>query len=163
MKIEIERYYKKYGPMVLRRCRQLLGDEHLAKDAMQEVFVQILQKQDTITMEYPSSLLYRIATNVSLNMIRSRKRRSEISHEDDLVYQIAADEDTTTSAETRSLLDKIFGRERASTKLIAIYHFVDGLTLEETAKEVNMSVSGIRKRLRQLKQRLQLAPELSQG
>ena len=163
MKIDIEQMYTRYGPMVLRRCRQLLSDEHLAKDAMQEVFIQVIRKQSALTMEYPSSLLYRMATNISLNMIRSRKRRAEISHDSDLVYQIATDQDTHADIETRSLLDKIFDRERASTKVIAIYHFVDGLTLEQTAQEMNMSVSGIRKRLRQLKQRLQLDPELSQG
>ncbi len=148
--------------MVLRRCRRLLYDDHSAKDAMQEVFVQLLRKQETITMEYPSSLLYRMATNISLNMIRSQKRRSEVSHEDTLVHQIASYDENFAGSEARTLLDKIFRREKPSTKLIALYHFIDGMTLEETAKEVNMSVSGVRKRLRLLKERLQPAPQTCQ-
>ena len=35
--INIEEYYTRYGPMVLRRCRQLLRDEDRALDAMQDV------------------------------------------------------------------------------------------------------------------------------
>ncbi len=147
--------------MILRRCRQLLYDENSAKDAMQEVFVQLLRKQETITMEYPSSLLYRMATNISLNMIRSQNRRSEVSC-GDTVYQIASYDENFTGSEAHVLLDKIFRREKPSTKLIALYHFVDGMTLEETAKEVNMSVSGVRKRLRLLKERLQSAPQACQ-
>jgi RNA polymerase sigma-70 factor (ECF subfamily) len=34
---------------------------------------------------------------------------------------------------------------------MATLHFVDGLTLEEVAREVGMSVSGVRKRLRALR------------
>jgi RNA polymerase sigma-70 factor, ECF subfamily len=33
---------------------------------------------------------------------------------------------------------------------MAVLHFVDGLTFEETARQVGLSVSGVRKRLRQL-------------
>ena len=35
----------KYGPMVLRRCRQLLRDEDEALDACQDVFVRLLQQR----------------------------------------------------------------------------------------------------------------------
>ena len=34
---------------------------------------------------------------------------------------------------------------------MAILHYLDGYTLEETAKKMNMSVSGVRKRLRALR------------
>jgi len=46
------------------------------------------------------------------------------------------------------------GREQASTRTIAVMHLVDGLTLEEVAREVGLSVSGVRKRLRTLKARV---------
>lgn len=156
MNLDIEYYYKKYSPMVYRRCKQLLYDHDMAKDAMQEVFVQLIQKQSAITMEYPSSLLYRIASNISLNMIRAQKRRVEVSHDDDLVQKIVMDDSIASVMDAQSLLTKIFKREKPSTKLIALYHFVDGMSLEQTAKEVKMSVSGVRKRLRLLKRSSQL-------
>lgn len=37
---------------------------------------------------------------------------------------------------------------------MAILHYVDGMTLQEVADEVGMSVSGMRKRLRGLRARL---------
>ena len=36
---------------------------------------------------------------------------------------------------------------------MAILHYLDGYTLEETAKKMNMSVSGVRKRLRILREK----------
>lgn len=151
----IETWYVKYGPMVLRRCRQLLGDEPSAYDAMQEVFVQVLRKGTQITDTFPSSFLYRVATNIALNMIRSRKRRNEDTSSELLIDMIAGEDDPSEKVATRSLLQRIFGQEPASTRTMAVYHFVDGLTLEETAKEMGLSVSGVRKRLRRLKERLQ--------
>ena len=37
--MDVEALYQKYGPMVLRRCRQLLRDEDEALDVVQDVFV----------------------------------------------------------------------------------------------------------------------------
>jgi RNA polymerase sigma-70 factor, ECF subfamily len=54
-------------------------------------------------------------------------------------------------AEARSVLRRIFSREKESTRTIAVMHLLDGLTLEEIAAEVGMSVSGVRKRLRTLR------------
>jgi RNA polymerase sigma-70 factor (ECF subfamily) len=154
MNIDVAHYYRTYGPMVLRRCRQLLRDEHCAQDAMQEVFVQVMRRGSTLTMEYPSSLLYRIATNISLNLLRSQKRRQEVQSSENLVDCIAGDDTFPQQDEAASILDVIFRREKASTRTMAVYHFVDGLTLEETAREMNMSVSGVRKRLRLFKEKL---------
>ncbi len=57
MAIDIESFYRKYGPMVLRRCRSILKDEESALDAMQDVFVKILKKEKELTGDSPSSLL----------------------------------------------------------------------------------------------------------
>ena len=53
----------------------------------------------------------------------------------------------------RSLLGQIFKREQPSTQVMAVLHYVDKMTLEEVAQTVNLSVSGVRKRLRVLQER----------
>ena len=53
----------------------------------------------------------------------------------------------------RAVLDGVFATERASTRTMAVLHYVDGMTLEEVASHVGLSVSGVRKRLRLLKER----------
>ncbi len=154
MAINVEQAYRMYGPMVLRRCRHLLRQEELAVDAMQDTFVQLIRYQDRLDDRYPSSLLYRMATNVCLNRIRSRSRRPEDAR-DDLLERIAVIEDGAHErVAARRLLDRLFSREQESTQVIAVLHLVDGMTLEETAAEVGMSVSGVRKRLRPLRSRL---------
>ena len=154
MPIDIEVYYQRYGPMVLRRCRGLLGDEELAVDAMHDTFVQLLRRQDKLEVATPGGLLYRIATNVCLNRIRSLGRRREAPGGDELLGRIAAQEEPERDAIARNLLTRLFDREKPSTRTIAVLHLLDGLTLEEVAREVGMSVSGVRARLRPLRARL---------
>ena len=162
MALDVESHYLRYGPMVLRRCRTLLRDPAKAEDAMQDVFVSLIRHEDRLRDEAPGALLLRVATNVCLNRLRGDKRHPEDAHEDDdLAVRIAQADDGGGDAESRTLarsvLGKLFGADdplAASTRSLAFMHLVDGMTLEEVAREARLSVSGVRKRLRGLKGRL---------
>lgn len=151
MAIDVEDAYRRYGPMVLRRCRNMLRDEQQATDAMQDVFVQVLRRRDRLEDRGMSSLLYRIATNVCLNKIRSSKRRPEDAQSELLarIAEVGSGDEERVAA--RALLDRALGREPVSTTTIAVLHLHDGMTLQEVADAVGLSVSGVRKRLRKLK------------
>ena len=157
--VDVEQFYELYGPMVLRRCRRLLRDDQAALDAMQDVFVRVLRNQERLDDRAPSGLLFRIATQVCLNRLRHAKRHPEDSDQD-LLLDIAASSDNEERSAARDLLNRLFSREHVSTQTIAVLHLLDGLTLDEVAAEVGLSVSGVRKRLRPLKGRVQSAYEL---
>lgn len=152
MSIDVEDCYRRYGPMVLRRCRRILRDEERAVDAMHDTFVRLLRNERRLTGDSPSSLLYRIATNVCLNQLRTQGRRPE-TPDDELLARIAELDDAEGQSLAGRVLDRIFERELTSTRTIAVLHFIDGMTLEEVAREVGLSVSGVRKRLRTLEAR----------
>jgi RNA polymerase sigma-70 factor (ECF subfamily) len=154
MSVDIESLYRTHGPMVLRRCRRLLRDESKALDAMHDVFVELLRRENRLDARAPAGLLLTTATNVCLNRLRSERRRPEDPDEDLLARIASLNDDTETVSLARRTLDRIFGDQPSSTRLIAVLLYVDRLTLEETAAEVGMSVSGVRKRLRTLKERL---------
>jgi len=135
--------------MVLRRCRALLKHEEAAHDAMQDVFVNLVKHGDRLVDAGLSSLLFRMATNTCLNHLRSARRRPE-DPGDELLQQIAQASQPGGLVEARSFLASLFQAVPSNTGLIAVLHLVDGMTLEEVAREVGMSVSGVRKRLRQL-------------
>jgi RNA polymerase sigma-70 factor (ECF subfamily) len=152
--IDVDQLYRRYSPMVLRRCRRLLQNEDLAVDAMQDVFVRLLTHQDRLHGRYPSSLLYRMATNVCLNIIRDRKS-SRIDSSEDILNRIACCDEQETRTLSGIILDRLFRREKPSTREMAVLHFVDGMTYREVARETNLSVSGVRKRLRDFRARAQ--------
>jgi len=147
--LDVEDLYRRFGPMVLRRCRRLLGDPDAADDAMHDVFVEICRRHTTLVDAGLSSLMYRTATNVCLNRMRSARRRPS-EPAGDLLARIADADASVGQAEARSLLDRLLGREPESSATIAVLHLHDGLTLEQTAEIVGLSVSGVRKRLRRM-------------
>src|SRR5262245_45724843 len=149
--VDVEAVYRRYGPMVLRRCRRLLRDEDEALDTMQEVFVRLLRHRHRLSDDHLSSLLFRIATNLSLNRIRDRRRQPALPG-DDVLYRIA----TSRDLDAPILLDRLFGRHPDSSRTMAVLHHVDGMTLEQVARECGLSVSGVRKRLRGLRASLRL-------
>jgi len=119
---------------------------------MHDVFVSILTRADELADQAPSSLLFRIATNVCLNRIRTRKRRPEDG--DELLVEIAERTDPAARSAARAMLDRLFHTEPDDTALIAVLHLHDKMTLQEVAAEVGMSVSGVRKRLDKLRAKL---------
>jgi len=156
--LDVEGTYVRYGPMVLRRCRRLLRHDAKAQDAMQDVFVSLLRHEARLDESALSALLLRMATNVCLNKLRAERRHPE-DLENELLQRIAAADagDGESRAAARGLLALLFRADdplAASTRTIAVMHLVDGLTLEEVAREAALSVSGVRKRLRTLRGRL---------
>ena len=158
MSFDVESWYERYGPMVLRRCRTLLRSDTQAQDAMQDVFVALLRHHDRLNDDAPAALLLRIATNVCLNRVRHERSCPEDPDYDQLL-RIAGTAHLENEGRTlaRDVLSKLFRADdplAASSRTIAVMHLVDGMTLEEVARNAGLSVSGVRKRLRSVRARL---------
>ena len=152
-RMAFSKLYEAYAPMVYRRCVFLLKDDAEAKDMVQNVFLRVYERMDTLDLLQPSSLLWNTATRLCLNRIRDKKRRGLDVDSSELLLTIACAEEDD-GIEARGLLAKIFSKEQESTRTIATLHYVDGMTLEETAETVGLSVSGVRKRLRTLQAKI---------
>jgi RNA polymerase sigma-70 factor, ECF subfamily len=151
--VDVDAYYRDLAPMVLRRCRRLLRDEEKAVDAMHDTFVNLLRAEERLRDEAPSSLLLRIATRVCLNLLRSERRRPEDRDEAALLAIAASDEPEARSL-SRLVVRRLLGREQESTRVMAVLHYVDGLTLEEVGREVGLTAAAVRKRLGGLRRRV---------
>lgn len=147
--------YTEYSPMVFRRCEFLLKDHAEAGDIMQNVFLRIYDRWEHLDLSSLSSLLWNTATRLCLNRLRDKVRRGVHVSSEDLLLQIACAQDEADDFESKGILQRIFSKEPKSTRTIAVLHFVDGMTLEETAETVGLSVSGVRKRLRNLQNHVQ--------
>ena len=148
--MEFSKLYEVYAPMVYRLSMMLLRDESEAEDMMQNVFLRVFERWDSLDVSQPSSLLWNTTTRLCLNRIRDKKRRGLDTDTSELLLSIACADDDEGEKEAKGILAKLFSREPESSRTIAVLHFVDGMTLEETAREVGLSVSGVRKRLRGL-------------
>jgi len=149
--IDVEAYYRKYWLLVLRRCLRMLPNPADAADAAQDTFVQLLRNKSNLDDHAPSSLLYRMATNVCLNVLRGRSRRGEVFDDAKLLPMTTSE---VKRYDSRALLRAVFGQVRSSTVSMAAMHWLHGETLQIVAAKTGLSVSGVRLRLRQLRSRL---------
>jgi len=151
--IDIESFYIRYGPMVLRRCRRMLKNEQSAHDAMHEVFLKVLSNQSRLTGKYPSALLYRIATNVCLNRIRNEKKHS-LNEYLDILHNTSFFHSQDTDIPAQKLLAYILEKEKDTPRQIAVMYFLTGMTIKEIAETIKLSISGVHKHLGKLRRKI---------
>ena len=133
---ELEHIYRTYGPLVLRRARAVLGEEHAAKDALQEIFMRVYESQSEFRgQSSPTTWLYRITTNHCLNLIRDRARRAELLLERGASAAPAAQD----GPEVRATLAQILDRVPEDLREIGIYYYVDEMNQDEIASLLGVS------------------------
>ena len=156
MAIDVAAWYEKYGPMVIRRCRKILGNGEDALDAVQDVFVSLLRAEPRLHGRFPSSLLYTMATNICLNRLRKKKREtlSDFTGEGENLLFCADRGFDQVDAEL--LMEAILKDESEMNRSICFMYHTDGMTLKEIGEVVGLSVAGVHKRLEAFKNRARL-------
>jgi RNA polymerase sigma-70 factor (ECF subfamily) len=131
----------------------MLKNEQSAYDAMHEVFLKVVSKKNRLTGEYPSALLYRMATNVCLNRIRNEKKHS-LNEYLNILQNTSFFENQESETSARNLLEYILDREKETPRKIAVMYFVNGMTIKEIAETMRLSISGVHKNLDKIRRRI---------
>jgi RNA polymerase sigma factor (sigma-70 family) len=132
--------YERQAYAVFRRCRQLLRDYDEARDAMQEVFLRVLEDPSRFRgRSRHATFLFGIATHVCLNRIRNRSARGETWRASLARALEERRPDVADEVEARELAEAILAEQDEETAAIAVYHFVDGLSQGEVASLVGRS------------------------
>jgi RNA polymerase sigma-70 factor (ECF subfamily) len=153
MVIDVAAWYEKYGPMVIRRCRKILGNDEDSLDAVHDVFVNLLNVKIRLHGLFPSSLLYTMATNVCLNKLRKRKHESLRPFSGEEEPGAAYSDEGFAQVEAELLLEDILKDESEMNRAICFMYHADGMTLKEIGETVELSASAVRKRLEAFKSR----------
>jgi RNA polymerase sigma-70 factor (ECF subfamily) len=144
--------------MIFRRCLKLLGSAEDALDAMQDVFVSLLRARHSLRGQYPSSLLYTIATNTCLNRLRWRKRHPQAPQDAGELSLLSTDQGYD-QVEARLITEAILQTESESTRTICFMYHGDGMTLREIGNAVGMTAAGVQKRLKAFARRARILYE----
>jgi RNA polymerase sigma-70 factor (ECF subfamily) len=138
--------YEKHAAAVYGRCRYLLKDEAEAKDALQDVFVKVLQGLSGFrSAASPSTWILRIATHHCLNLLRARKALWR----EQLKAIHAEKRQEAESPDRRELVRLLLAAAPEEAQEVAVLYFVDELTQAEIAQELGRSLPTVRKRLRE--------------
>jgi RNA polymerase sigma-70 factor, ECF subfamily len=158
------------SPQLYSLLLRILNDEEDAEDVLQETYIKAFAALPAF--EGKSALktwLFRIATNEALMLIRKRKPQPqmvEIDRDDDeleapreIVDWCCIPEPELLNAESRKKLDEAIQHLPLNLRTVFLLRDVQGLSGQETAAIVDISLDNVKTRL--LRARLKLREELS--
>jgi RNA polymerase sigma-70 factor, ECF subfamily len=127
--------YRRHAPALHRRCASIVGHEE-ARDLVQETFARYLAAARDTT-HVPFAVLYRIATNASIDRLRRRKTAGEDElHAESHVGDLGDEPRRIDNLHDLAFLTKGLSEEELT---VAVLHHLDGYTQEGIAASLDLS------------------------
>ena len=166
-----ETLIQKYDRQVFRIAQHITQNREDAQDVVQDAFLKAYEKLEQFQGNSKFyTWLVRIAVNESLMRLRKRRTGKMVSIDDDIeteegsVPRDLADwspnpEQNYGQAELAEILRKTIQGLPHGFRIVFVLRDVDGLSTEETAETLGLSIPAVKSRL--LRARLQLRERLS--
>ncbi len=149
--LDVEAVYRRHGPAVLRRARQILGSESEALDVLQEIFLGLLRDPGQFAGRSSiTTWLYSVTTNHCLNRLRDSRNRQRLLEQRVLPVVPLGESPRPEHADVRDLLRRIPEAEAQA----AIYHYFDGMSYDEIAELMGCSRRHVGNLLNRIRQRI---------
>jgi RNA polymerase sigma-70 factor, ECF subfamily len=157
-----EQLVDRYEDKIFRLAFRFVRNETEAKEIVQDTFLLVWRKLDTFKGDSQfGSWLYRVATNTALMRLRAQRRHPEISTEElpidylDNYGQLPAagenwakrPDDELQSDELRRRIQKAVDELPEIYRTVFIIRDVEGLSTEETAEVLEISIPTVKTRL----------------
>jgi RNA polymerase sigma-70 factor, ECF subfamily len=162
---------RKYDRQIFRIAQHITQNREDAEDVMQDAFLKAYEKLDQFQGNSKFyTWLVRIAVNESLMRLRKRRTGKMVSIDEDIetdegsVPRDLADwapdpEQNYNQAELGEILRKTIQGLPPGFRIVFVLRDVEGLSTEETAETLGLSIPAVKSRL--LRARLQLRERLS--
>jgi RNA polymerase sigma factor (sigma-70 family) len=137
--------YQKYAPAIYAHCRRFMQSPAAARDATQEAFVRVLAHGVVLPREEEAlRYLYRVATNVCLNLLREHSVHARATP------TLVARTPHTGSAESGEFVGIVLERCGEGSAQVAVLHYLDGMSQVEIAETLGITRRTVFNRLRKL-------------
>ena len=137
---------KKYGEQLYWHIRRMVVAHDDAQDVLQETMINVYKYRSTYSNEFPlSSWLYKIATNESLKLLKS-KSTGMVSVDDlgDSLKETVRDEAGPDADETLVLLQEAIALLPTKQKMVFNLRYYDEKSYEEIHQIVGDSVNTLK-------------------
>lgn len=149
--------YERYKDRVYGTAAALTGDRVLAEDVTQEVFLRVFRKLETFEhRSIFSTWVYRMTVNLATDLQRSRLRGQRLV--DEVLEQARGRPDVVVDDGRRIAASLERGEVRAAVarairslseklSVVVVLRYLEGLSYEEVAEVLQVSVGTIKSRL----------------
>ena len=141
--------YEKFAPAIYAHCRRFLNSPAAARDATLEAFIRVIARGVVLPKEEEAlRYLYRVSTNVCLNLLREHNVHTRAAP------TLAANAPHVSSAESgladREFVNAVLERCGEGGAKVAIMHYLDGMSQVEIAEVLGITRRTVFNRLRKL-------------
>ncbi len=145
-KPNIEAVYKLYADTLYRVALSTLQSDMDAQDAVQDVFIKYMSSNPEFKdAEHEKAWFLRVTVNRCHDMLRSRKVRLKLHAESDV-------EPVNPAPKARQELFEVLQSIPEKYKSTVILHCLEGLSLQETADVLGISLSAAKMRLKRARE-----------
>lgn len=153
MVMTTEKIWEEFHPRIKQFILKRIPDEHNAEDILQEVFLKVHARIDTLRDEEKlQSWMYQIARNVIADYYRQHKATVALSEALLLPEEPVVDDDVVKDLlpGVRTMVDSLPDESRQAL-LLTEY---EGLTQRELAERLGLSLSGAKSRVQRAREKL---------
>jgi len=158
---------RRYSPGLHRTVARMLGDESEAWDVVQMTFLKAWQRLDRYDSRWSvSTWLYRIATNLSIDLMRARssRERAQQAGGEHLLRVVGDGEPTSRAADERELervMGRLLTRLTPQQRAAFVLRELEGLPSSEVAEAIGCTQTTVRNHVFQARKVLRRELELS--
>ena len=140
-----EALYYRYRDWVLSLAYRFTGDRELALDVLQETFLYVVRKFPGFRLTAQiKTFLYPAVRNLSIAAQRKAQRLQSNENETGTIEEVITTEPTASQSESLTAALALLSAEHREVLLL---RFVDGLSLAEIAKALNIPLGTVKSRL----------------
>lgn len=160
---EFEDLFHEHYALVYRTAYAVTGRVEDAEDAVQTIFLRLLQRDESDGfLKHPKTYLYRAAVNVSLKILETRRHRRRTEASEELAASVPARASSRAEELHRNLYEAI-GRLKPKAASILIFRYLHNYSDAEIATRLGTSRGVIAVTLYRTRARLKKLLYASQG
>ena len=163
-KLEFEEIFNAHSRFVYRTAYAVTGRHEDAEDVLQTIFLRLAKREVTLdVLRNPKPYLHRSAVNVSLNVIRSRRREATLREATRLESAQTPHATTTDDEELHARLREAIAQLKPRAAEIVLLRYVHNHSDAEIARMLGVSRGAIAVKLFRLRARLKKILRASMG
>ena len=154
---ELEEIFRAHHDLIFRTAYRITGSASDAEDVLQTVFLRLLTRDPNAArlLENRAGYLHRAAVNVSLDVVRARQRRDQVSIED---FPVERAEHSSAHEDQRELEDSLrrsIAQLKPRAAEIFVLRFIEGYKYGEIARMLSISQVQVAVTVHRTRRRLQ--------
>ena len=152
-RLEFEFILRENNRRILNYLLKILRNQEDAEDILQEVFISFYHKMENINENAYISYLYKTAYNKALNLIKSRKKKRNLTHEQ-IIYNETQKNEQNPNNEKNEILKKAFSKLPPKYAVLLELQFYQKMSYREIAKTLSTTISAVDSKLVRAKKKL---------